>query len=847
MSETCEACLPFRTADDFKNYISREQLEQDLTRLISRNEAISVIGFGGSGKTTLVNRVILELGDYRRIDVLMQSPDIDLFSDPQRVVKGLLLSIIKSIDRESGYGNQSTSVAELAASEVSSHSISSVPSDQVLQAIQESKRFHFYVDKIEKLLENESKTFVVILDDLADLRDKNHRRALINAIRALCKSVRNNKMKFLVVARETETLGRESLLERSEILELEDHFACLRVGGFELPQVERFMKEVMHFRTENENVVEVLFRKTQGRPRVLCYALTSFKRKYGLVEISLADALDEKKFPSMPKQQLVNYLNEMYGEYQTELIAASVLRDFTKDELHYLCSKIGKEFSDAEFMLFRSAGLLDEHRDGIFVPRNTHRSLLHDIYESLLNEDERFRYSKLMVDYHKDGESLRDNTCTVFFVNQTLRHASSDARQELLRTKMNSAKRLSQSAYWSNFYVVSIVYGEQGYDAAVELGEQKEALHFAETVLDSALNARSERITVDYFFGKMKEAYDTMSEKDDESRTRLIHGVYCYARYCCDVLNQYDEARKALEEARTVAEGVKVAWMKFKCSFEICDIDLGISIPTYDVISAKKALDLLRSVVDEELSKAIHDENTRKEYRALIEHRAASICRLDGDINEAVIHERKALEYYAELKSKFHAVSADHLARLLLLNGESEKAADLLEQTYEEVQSMSPFHGFSNRLTLIAAYLLQDKLRESANLAMELQNNKITQKYVGSAFQIRRAVWIMKQLKRCDKNSKASKHLLKMLIRQIGVLENYKISPKSESYGALSATLLVSNYITQKKNESDLTAQLEVLQTQDKVKQKILRKLVDSISKSDLETALNDLVILSLR
>ena len=68
-------CMPLLKDEDFKGYVSRKKLEESLRELIEKafydRRFVFVYGMGGSGKTTLVNKILRDLGyDYAYIHVM---------------------------------------------------------------------------------------------------------------------------------------------------------------------------------------------------------------------------------------------------------------------------------------------------------------------------------------------------------------------------------------------------------------------------------------------------------------------------------------------------------------------------------------------------------------------------------------------------------------------------------------------------------------------------------------------------------------------------------------------------------------------------------------------------------
>jgi len=402
--ETCETCLPFKTAKDFQYYISRKEYEKKLADAIRKDGAISVVGFGGTGKSTLVNKVLIDLEEYQRINVDLRHASYLVVKNPHKAMEYVLETIVKGLTQKKALGSYLKTAIKFAKSlSVSFAGLLEVSIGDLINAMREDKEFENYVDTIGSLLTNQLRTSIVVLDDLVDIMQKNFRGFLIALVEVLQGSLDNKRIKSLIIARETKTRGRRVLLGKDEILELEDNFSCIRIRGFDRLQVKKFVTEIMGLKVENDKVIDVLYRKTQGRPRVLCYALTSFRKKYGKNLISAADSSDERKFPSTPKHQLNNYLNEVYGNYRTELIAASVLRNFSRDELAYLCLRIGKNLTDDDFISFRNSGVVEERDIGIFAIKDTYLPLMIDVFESLLDDRERHRYNKLMANFHTDN------------------------------------------------------------------------------------------------------------------------------------------------------------------------------------------------------------------------------------------------------------------------------------------------------------------------------------------------------------------------------------------------------------------------------------------------------------
>jgi len=836
-SQTCEACLPFRTIEDFKNYIERRNLEEQLTRLIRENGAIAVIGFGGTGKTTLVNKVLFRLEEYERIDVLVEGTEFSLFRSPQEIISNFLCIIIDTIGRKSGVRVHLAEAVELAKSlEIPSHSIYSVPSKDILEAVKENEKLDLYVSKIQELLQNQSKTFIVVLDDLVDLIDRSVRKFLITLIRVLHQSLGSNKIKFLVVARETKTLGRELLLGKDEILELEDNFSCIRIGGFEKSQVEKFLKDIMHFTYENKGVIDVLYRKTQGRPRVLCYALTSFRRKYRLSYVSLQDAKDETKFPSTPKHQLNNYLSEVYGKHRIELVAASVLRNFTQDELSHLCSKIGKKITEDDFNSFRNSGLLEEINEKVFVTKDIYKPLLVDIYESLLSDNERFRYNRLMVHFQRKKVSFRSDLAVVFHVQQILDYAPSNEKEELLKALMNSAHRLSIDALKDEFFIIAIHYGAVAHAAAVELKAHERALSIIQAILRSALNAKIGRRLMEDYFSKANEEYNAIIKKDDNLRNNFVWIICSYALYYCDSLRLYSDALQILEKARTLIDEIENMEDKLECLGEFFDAQTRIHLELEDAVAARKSINLFKNTIEEQKNRNEIPDDMYNYNMALVEDHEADVWKMDGDLMEALAHCKKSIEYFK--KGPGRAVVQElKLATLQLLANEIHEATEILEGVLEEARSVSPKHYMVFNITLTFAHLIQGELEKATVMVKELDTYLETLPHLKSypAVVLVRASLLANLLLHCKKSSEA-KELTKLLVSLTESLKTIHPSPE------LSTLIVFFDYITGKKNKNDTLNYIESLQTQNKAKLKILKQLKSSISKDDLQKTIRDIM-----
>lgn len=514
--ETCETCLPFKDDEDFRNYIKREEYESELTKLIKENRVICVIGFGGSGKSTLVYKVLRDLREeFERIDVDLNNVAT---KDPIETVEYVLRAIVHRLSK-----GRLRAVSEFLKRLQVSIGPLSVSIRELADALKGNAKFAGYSQQINNFLPTKLRNYVVILDDLVDLLNKDSRRFLIALTKALDESLDSQKLKLLLVARETETKGRGISLGKDEIMKLEDTFACLRVRGFYKSQLKEFVTKSMGFLVENDKVINILYRKTQGRPRLLCYLLTAFKKRFTSNLISITDVEEETKFPSDARVQLNNYVEEMYGQYRIELIATSVLRFFNRKNVKHLCQKLGKDLSEADFISYKRSGLLKEYKgysQVTFGVKDIYTPLIIDIYESLLDDCERYRYNKILIDFHSDKNTEFDQESVVLHVNMALEHSQPTNRLKLLQAKMSSLIRLSlyERPHYALWYDYLVDYCYAAYDVACELRDHQKAISAQDFVTESIFN-KIGRARYNLMLGNIVEALQILSRLGSSSGT----------------------------------------------------------------------------------------------------------------------------------------------------------------------------------------------------------------------------------------------------------------------------------------------------------------------------------------
>lgn len=569
-----DPCAPLESGEEFQRfYITREDLENKLesaVKQVDRAGIVTLTGFGGVGKTTLVNKVLRSLedrGEIRLVPVQV-SPEWEPLSLPE-----IILDEVSRLVKDKIWEKLATWVSFSVNLVFWLELLTGVPIPISVSPRAKVSNPKKEMEKLaQRIAEQPStkigKIIVFKFDDVSDITRGDVRELLYKVLRSVCDYVKPKwmggpKLLFLLLARETATDasgGVKPILSRDELGFLNANSRMIEMGGFDKQQVLRFVAKLgfaLDVQSKND-IVKELVERTQGRPRVICQQLQLLRKKHNSQLITLERS---QEIPESFKAQLEAYLGSFYTEYFEHLHAVSALPTFTEKELNHVLVADGAVNRTKVFLNDAEVVECIGDQDGDKRYRiNSSNSYLVDrvreIYESLLTREQKFSLHRRMADYFLKTKptDITDVAC-IFHADQAVNlldeaHAAEE-RDDLLRAIVLTGSRfMSYAAESQTASSIAMGCGMIAYEAATRLGKHLEAISIVSSLLELGLYARAPTSFMQQVYQSVDRHFQfALDINNDAARYQYALVCYYYASYLTDIIGAHDQASLVLEKA----------------------------------------------------------------------------------------------------------------------------------------------------------------------------------------------------------------------------------------------------------------------------------------------------------
>ena len=486
-------CLPLRRKELKERYVPRSELERELMNAIARaqgeNRIVFLYGIGGSGKTTLVSKVLTDLEENGYNGIKAITATINIVPEEYRlsptkklyfaVEEEALIWLVINIYEELGIKRDIREfLLGIAQIFINSFKVGAILTEsELLKSIVEviervEKTLELFneirsnwraikealmrprmprtaykiinrdlVNRLKKLKKERGVDWIVIsIDDLSDVEPA-YREGFLRVIRALAGDIPG--LTFVAVYGYLGVSEEEVREKEVEAREMADGVGAIPVhippiSKGELNTLKKLVESMGFKLKDNEGeVLKVLWRKTQGAPRRVCIVLQMIEMDTKRIEVRLEEL---KKIPDYWRDQIHLYVVRAFSEFRRALYTASCMLNFTRDELvQILVNEVSYQDAQDQVLQFLSSGLV---RELIKLEGKQVYSFCYDflwlkdcIYELVLSDEERRSIHEKILEYFKSGKrTFRKDVMTVYHAEELLKLISNKEEiEELVR------------------------------------------------------------------------------------------------------------------------------------------------------------------------------------------------------------------------------------------------------------------------------------------------------------------------------------------------------------------------------------------------------------------------------
>jgi len=698
-----------------ERYVPRPELEQGLMDAIAKaqgeNRIVLLYGIGGGGKTTLVNKVLADLEENgyngtkaitATINIVPEehrlSPTKKLyFATDDEALIWLVIKIYEELGIKRDTKELLLGIARILINSVSVGAIAgSEPLKNIVEAIERAEKplelfneirsdwgaikeaimsprmprtvyeiiNRDLVNRLKKLKKKRGIDWIVIsIDDLSDVEPA-YREGFLRVIRALAGDIPG--LTFVAVygylgISEEKVRGKEA-----EAREMADGVGAIPVhippiSKDELNILEELVESMGFKLKDNEGeVLEVLWRKTQGAPRRVCIVLQIIEMDAKRREVGLEEL---KKIPDYWRDQIHLYVVRAFSEFRRALYTASCMPDFTGDELvQILVNEVSYQDAEDQVLQFLNSGLV---RELIKLEGKQVYSFCYDflwlkdcIYELVLSDEEKRSIHENILEYSKSGKrTFRKDVMTVYYAEELLKSISNkEEMEELVRLIIDRYMNLVRCAVYVGMSSIAAYYGLKTYNYAKELEMWIKALEAAEATLYHATAIQLSEEIAKSIKDELRGIFEKAKEVNEEDAR------YCYARalsswafYARKILRDIEEAESAVNEGLSVIGGRdsklisdELEWYDVYSRLLTNQADIAMSRGDYD--SAMRILEEKRELLDEHRDRIIErwGEYAYYDGLAVIEDRLGKLTLMIADsedkLKESLEHLKNSLK-----------------------------------------------------------------------------------------------------------------------------------------------------------------------------------------------------------
>ena len=698
-------------------YVSRPELEEKLVfsirgvleeKFMRENSCglIVVYGIGGSGKTTLVNKVLFDLGEglgvgewfcwFIVVRIVVRAEEERgfgrlSFSD----VDGALRWVVQRVYDCLGFRVRVSDVVKYATRVVLGVG-SAIPSSyvsvfgvtkEVVERVREAgiivrekgglgrllrprvplsfteiilsdfdQRIRDFLSKMrEKSGEGVEYWLLVVVDDLSDVEEAD-RLWLLTALRELAKTSR-----CLCVV----VYGYPSLFAEEESLDYAPRRLVNRVySGAKLVEVSPVDQETlrkivnsMGIIIDDDTLIE-LIEITYGNPRLTCIILNTIflnklNRGLDVEEASRVYLSDLEKFSRRrPREILEKYIDAIcrHDTNRKEVLKlASCLPSFINDELKGILREAGGPSLLDPVRELKLVGLVEEWTEEIYVFKDNVLWLKNAVYYSLLSKDQRIEFHKVAIKYFRSQEkNPRNDEAIVYHCEKLIDLVKKeDEKKYYVSLLIDSAYRLSAYFYLVGFPGECFYYSRRVLEYGSEVGEWEKILDAAESILTYSVSLQLSKKEVDETVEKAKKAYNNLLKTNKEyAKAKYAMVKAREATYYLHVLRDREKAEEFISEAHRIL-GEEQEYIDklqwLRAYLIILQVDILIALNKGDYEVAERKLKEWKNLVEKH-----RKELTEKEYYAylaVIENTWGYLCFIRGEFIESRKHYVESLKH----------------------------------------------------------------------------------------------------------------------------------------------------------------------------------------------------------
>ena len=609
-------CLPLGRKELKERYVPRPELERELMSAIARaqgeNRIVLLYGIGGSGKTTLVNKVLtdLEKNGYNGIKAITAtinivpeeyrpSPTKKLyFAVEEEALIWLVIKIYEELGIKRDTKELLLGIARILINLVSVGAIAgSEPLKSIVEVIERAEEplelfnkirsswgtikealvsprmprtaygiiNRDLVNRLKKLKKEWGVDWIVIsIDDLSDVEPA-YREGFLRVIRALAGDIPG--LTFVAVYGYLGISEEEVREKEVEAREMADGVGAIPVhvppvSKGELNTLKELVESMGFKLKDNERkVLEVLWRKTQGAPRRVCIVLQMIEMNTKSREVGLESL---KEIPDYWRDQIHPYVVRAFHEFKKALYTASCMLNFTRDELVQILVNEGLSHQDAkdQVLQFLKSGLV---RKWVVLKEEQIYSFCYDslwlkdcIYELVLSDEEKRSIHEKILEYFKSGKkSARKYGMTVYYAEELLKLVSNEEkREELAELIVERSMDLARYAYYEGIPFATVYYGLKVYNYAKELKMWIKALEAAGRILCYASAIQLSKEKAKSIKNELRGIFDKAREVNEEdARCWYVVALGRWAFYALNTLNDSEEIESVVNEGLKVIGG----------------------------------------------------------------------------------------------------------------------------------------------------------------------------------------------------------------------------------------------------------------------------------------------------
>ena len=682
-----ELCKPL--TEDFKGYVVRRELEDLLKEEIERSfdgGFVFVYGMGGSGKTTLVNKILRDLDyDFSYIQVVDEGLRyVGKFKEVRKLdytdgetAYWIVKKLYESFNLRSGLKEIAKKLYDVyrivhdiyrAVAPMLGHYMLELPKPPSVEELRNiigklgSSEFERITKHAYDRLKRLDGKVVVVIDDLNDATIDTA-KSILKVVKRLC----NEKVCFVVVYG-SPRIYEKAEKERRKADDLIDYAEDVGALMFHVPpmrddEVRELVKSLGY--DVDEEGLEVLKRKAANAPRRVCMVLRLAERE--LNKRSFSGEELERVIPNDHNRQISNFLRLTFEGCLNAFRVSALMPNFSEEELKGILKiKLGDEQRAVdETNAFLDKEVLEEY-EGIYRFKWDYMWMVEFEAENL-SEDERRKIHEAIYEFFKGVKpSLRSLMAVVYYGKRLLEFKRDES---ILKKIFESSKRISEWAYSKGYARLSFEFGLRAFNLA---SDSIEALRFGERVTFYAFEVQADEKVVKDVLEKAEYLYRGVNDEEHLYFGAILKNL---AYYYLELLSDSKKAESFLKRGFEVLEKIRDDFLRFDLHFALLNVKAELEKFRMNFDKVEECLEEKKRLLENYRDKI--GEKKYYESLAVLESRlgslAWSLCKFD----EAERHIINDLKYSQKLDGLYEVATARlNLALVKMIKGEFRKAVE---------------------------------------------------------------------------------------------------------------------------------------------------------------------------